>query len=130
MMRYTADDLRGLFSKHLSYERVSADDVFALSCYIGIECMRHNRERRSPVRYRLPTIHRNMPKVSLAKGREGIESAFVRIDGHYFEGREAVSFNEGGFIGFCGWADSESERAILDGFYRWMTEHMGIGRIR
>ena len=67
-----------------------------------------------------------MPKVTLAKGRDGIESAFVFIDGNYFEGREAVSFNEDGFIGFCGWADGCNERAILEGFYRWMQERMGI----
>ena len=50
----------------------------------------------------------------------------ICIDGHYFEGREAVSFEESGFIGFCGWADSRNERAILEGFYQWMQEHMGI----
>lgn len=126
MTQHSKDDLRKLFDESLSYEKLTADDVFALSCYIGIECMRHNREHRSPLRYKLPSVHRNMPKVALAKGRDGIESAFIRIDGHYFEGREAVSFNEDGFIGFCGWADSRNERAILEGFYRWMQEHMGI----
>jgi hypothetical protein len=126
MTEHTKDDLRKLFTERLSYEKLTADDVFALSCYIGIECMKHNRERRSVICYKLPAVHRNMPKVALAKGRKGIKSAFIRIDGHYFEGREAVSFNEDGFIGFCGWADSRNERAILDGFYRWMTEHMGI----
>ena len=126
MMQHSKDDLRKLFDESLSYEKLTADDVFALSCYIGIECMRHNREHRSPLRYKLPTIHRNMPKVALAKGRDGIKSAFIFIDGNYFEGREAVSFNEDGFIGFCGWADGCNGRAILVGFYRWMQERMGI----
>lgn len=125
MKAYSKDELRSMFEEELSYEQISADDVFALACYIGIECMKHNRENRSALYYRIPTIHRNLPKVALAKGRDGIKSAFIRIDGHYFENREAVSFNEDGFIGFCGWADSKNERAILDGFYRWLNEYMG-----
>ena len=37
-----------------------------------------------------------------------------------WEGREAVSFNRDGFIGFAGWADSSNVRPILDGVEKWL----------
>lgn len=33
--------------------------------------------------------------------------------------REAISFNENGFIGIAGWADSENTRPIIRAFKYW-----------
>ena len=51
-----------------------------------------------------------------------IESAFLSCDGSYFTGREAISFNSDGFIGFCGWADDKNSIPFLVAFYRWVNE--------
>lgn len=40
----------------------------------------------------------------------------------YFNGREAISFNEDGFIGFAGWADDVNVQPILRGFMAWVSE--------
>jgi len=39
---------------------------------------------------------------------------------YYFEKREAVTFNPGGFIGFAGWADDKNVVPILVGFTKWL----------
>lgn len=46
--------------------------------------------------------------------------AEIKCKSHYFDGREAVSFNTDGFIGFAGWADDKNVTPILDGFHEWV----------
>ena len=48
--------------------------------------------------------------------------AEIRCKSNYFDGREAVSFNTDGFIGFAGWADAQNVRPILAGFAAWVKE--------
>ena len=54
-------------------------------------------------------------------GSEAV-GAYVRVDGPYFEDREGISLEPGGFIGFAGWADSRNERPFLVAFARWLDE--------
>lgn len=46
----------------------------------------------------------------------------LRVDGTYFRGREAITFNAGGFIGFAGWASDGNVRPFIDGFIKWCDE--------
>lgn len=46
--------------------------------------------------------------------------AAIRCRSFYFDDREAISFNDDGFIGFGGWADSKNIKPILDGFVDWV----------
>jgi hypothetical protein len=48
--------------------------------------------------------------------------AAIKCRAHYFEEREAVTFNTDGFIGFAGWASRESVQPILRGFLDWVRE--------
>jgi hypothetical protein len=48
-----------------------------------------------------------------------LKSAFLTVDGSFFSKRESVSFNNGGFIGFAGWADSFNSEPILKSFCDW-----------
>lgn len=48
--------------------------------------------------------------------------AEVRCKAHYFDSREAVTFNTDGFIGFAGWADAQNIQPILQGFVVWVKE--------
>lgn len=64
------------------------------------------------------------PAVRLSKERPGIEAAFIRVSSNYFSGREAISFNEDGFIGFAGWASDTNIKPFIRAFYRWITEWM------
>lgn len=45
---------------------------------------------------------------------------YLTCSSDYFEGREAVSFNDDGFIGFAGWASSSNAQPILDGVAKWL----------
>ena len=45
--------------------------------------------------------------------------AEIRVKGTYFADREAITFNEDGFIGFCGWADGYNLTPFIVGFKEW-----------
>lgn len=47
---------------------------------------------------------------------------FMTCKSDYFNGREAVSFNRDGFIGFAGWASSNNVEPILQGVCNWLKE--------
>lgn len=49
-------------------------------------------------------------------------SALLRCGAHYFVDREAVTFNDDGFIGFAGWADDTNVAPVLAGFERWVSD--------
>lgn len=41
---------------------------------------------------------------------------------YYFTKREAVTFNQNGFVGFAGWADDKNVEPILTAFCGWVDE--------
>lgn len=47
---------------------------------------------------------------------------FTTCSSDYFKGRECVSFNRDGFIGFAGWASTTNLQPILLGFMDWIEE--------
>lgn len=48
--------------------------------------------------------------------------AELRCKAHYFDNREAVTFNPDGFIGFAGWADDHNIKPVLAGFTAWVAK--------
>lgn len=55
----------------------------------------------------------------------GIAQAYLKIDcPGQWKGREAISFNSDGFIGFCGWADTQNGQPIYRAWRRWCLECM------
>ena len=48
--------------------------------------------------------------------------ADIRCQGYYFNDRQAVTFEKGGFVGFAGWADDTNVQPILAGFCVWVNE--------
>ncbi len=50
---------------------------------------------------------------------EKIKFAEIRVKGTYFNDREAITFNEDGWIGFCGWADGRNLIPFITGFKEW-----------
>ena len=45
--------------------------------------------------------------------------AEIRVKGDYFNAREAITFNEDGFVGLCGWADGYNLTPFVMGFKDW-----------
>jgi hypothetical protein len=52
--------------------------------------------------------------------KRGEDMKFMTCKADYFDGREAVSFNRDGFIGFAGWASSENVAPILSAVCEWI----------
>ncbi len=48
-----------------------------------------------------------------------LETAFIFVNSHYFEGREAISFNRD-FVGFAGWADDTNVQPFVKAFIKFV----------
>lgn len=51
-----------------------------------------------------------------------LSHASLRCKSSYFDDREAVTFNDDGFVGFAGWADDTNIVPVLGGFQKWVCE--------
>lgn len=128
----TRDGMRDAFDHHLDgLHDLSENDVHMLAMLVGEELCRHNLKdvdgKTSACKMTLRGVY--IPDT----GSEAV-GAYVRVDGPYFEDREGISLEPGGFIGFAGWADSRNERPFLVAFARWLDEWLfspdmrGLGR--
>lgn len=130
---YTRDQVRVAFSSELTYADVLPVDVRALEGYIAIECARHDRFFKSndglPMMMHPSYRMKNEPRIEISPTGKGIAEAYLRVDGSYWQGREAISFNADGFIGIAGWADDENVQPFLRAFMRWLKEWMGCKRV-
>ena len=88
----TNDEARSYFrEKGLSYDSINEGDILVL-------VMMCQQERKT---------------------NGAIVSCFLYMNSHYFTRREAISFNQNGFIGFAGWADQGNVNPLLRAFLRW-----------
>ena len=119
----TRDGARELFASKLSYKQITTNDIRALEGFLAIEYAQHERNGEHMEMH--PCYRKKyQPQINLADGGRGIRSAFLCVSGFYFSGREAISFNEDGFIGIAGWADDTNVQPFLRAFYRWVCEWM------
>lgn len=130
----TRDEAREAFSRELTYSDVTAIDVRALQGFIAVECARHDKalEQSGQLLMLMQPANRkkDAPSITASKERAGIYESYLRVDGRYWQGREAISFNGDGFIGFAGWADDSNVQPFLRGFMRWLKEWMGCTKVR
>lgn len=59
--------------------------------------------------------------VSLRQTPIGL-TGYISCKAYYFDSRQAVTFEPGGFIGFAGWADETNVQPILKAFVAWVDE--------
>ena len=130
--KLTRDQARDAFNRELTYADLGATDIRALQGFVAVECARHDREldrRGKSLMLMQPSYRKKYePRIVASKERKGIYEAYLRVDGRYWQGREAVSFNGDGFIGIAGWADDNNVQPFLRGFMRWLKEWMGCTR--
>lgn len=119
----TRDGARELFASKLSYEQITVNDIRALEGFLAIEYAQHEL---NGVHMEMHPCYRKKyePEINLADNKPGIKSAFLRVSGFYFSGREAISFNEDGFIRFAGWADDTNVQPFLRAFSKWVFQWM------
>ena len=120
----TRDACRSMFHNlGFSYDDVQRNDIYMLEALIAEELTKFNEESFTQMRI----AHRasDAPRINVCDNMDcSIESAFIRVDVECSKGREAISFNRGGFIGFAGWADDTNVQPFLRAFIRWVLEWM------
>jgi len=62
------------------------------------------------------------PRVRTVSHGGRLRTADLRCRSDYFEERQAITFEESGFVGFAGWADEVNVQPVLIAFTSWATE--------
>ena len=112
----TNEEARQYFrDKGLSYADITEGDILSLLMLLNRENKKSNKDGETSVN----TMHMSS-KIAMKKRTNGtIIKCFLYINSHYFTRREAISFNEDGYIGFAGWADQGNTNPLLRAFLRW-----------
>lgn len=115
----TNEEARQYFrDKGLSYHDITEGDILSLLMLLNREIKKSNKAGETSV----STMHMSS-KIDMKKRTNGtIIKCFLYINSHYFTRREAISFNEDGFIGFAGWADQGNTNPLLRAFLRWCDD--------
>lgn len=115
----TTEEARQYFrDKGLSYADITEGDILSLLMLLNREIKKSNKVGETSV----STMHMSS-KIAMKKRTNGtIIKCFLYINSHYFTRREAISFNEDGFIGFAGWADQGNTNPLLRAFLRWCDD--------
>lgn len=115
----TNEEARQYFrDKGISYHDITEGDILSLLMMLNREIKKSNKAGETSV----ITMHMSS-KINMKKRTNGtIIKCFLYINSHYFTQREAISFNEDGFIGFAGWADQGNTNPLLRAFLRWCDD--------
>ena len=115
----TNEEARQYFRrKGLSYHDITEGDILSLLMLLNREIKKSNKAGETSV----STMHMSS-KIYMKKRTNGtIINCFLYVNSHYFTRREAISFNEDGFIGFAGWADQRNTNPLLRAFLRWCDD--------
>ena len=122
MEHFTNQEMRDYFAgKGLTYkDHVTYDNIVLLHSILVQELMISDNFN-STYRMNKDIVF----KVNKRKKTRDFIFAGLTCNAFYFSGREAVSFNNDGFIGFCGWSDSVNNQPILRGFKKWCDHLSG-----
>lgn len=114
----TNQEARDLFADSgLTYADIDGPALDALVAFLDIELARCRLTPRTPCQSSMRMRHRRM----IRKGAgSGIEAAELFVRAHYFDEREAVTFEKNGFIGIAGWADDKNTKPFLVAFGQWV----------
>lgn len=114
------DGMRAAFASQLDDQaHLNKDDVHMLAMLVGEELCRHNLK---DVDGKTSACKMSLGKLDTSVSGTQVLGAYIRVDGFYFEDREAISIDPNGWVGFAGWADSRNERPFLVAFARWLDE--------
>lgn len=112
----SSDEARDYFkSKGLTYNDIGEGELLVLVMMLNREIKLSNKRGETSVN----SISLSK-KIDIKKRSNGrIKACFLYLNSHYFTRRECISFNEDGFIGFCGWADTGNSNPIKRAFISW-----------
>ena len=105
-------------SRGLTYKDITEGDILALTLMLNKEIKASNKKGETSVN----TMSLSK-KIDIKKIKDGsIRSCFLYLNSHYFTRREAISFNQDGFIGFAGWADDGNLNPLKRAFIAWCDQ--------
>lgn len=107
---------REYFKKsNLTYDDIDMNDIYKLIQILNVKITETNS---CMLMINEPKLRERNTNVKLNK-KGKLVFAKIRVKGTYFADREAITFNEDGFIGFCGWADGYNLTPFIVGFKEW-----------
>lgn len=113
----------------LAYTDIKEKDFYMLLAILADELEKYSEEVKDPNTHGIASMRisdRNGLKRYLPifnkKDNGELETAYIFVDSHYFNGREAISFNRD-FVGFAGWADDTNIQPFVKAFIRF-TDYM------
>lgn len=113
------DEARSYFKESsLTYELLTEADIDVLWETVERE-LRKFQIAEDPEKMMGMVMRKTRKKDVKILKRSGLQFAYLKINGSYFEGREAISFQRNGFIGFGGELSDRNVKPILEGFCRW-----------
>lgn len=102
----------------LTYKDIAEGDILALVLILNREIKASNKKGETSV-----NTMRLSEKIDMKKNTDGsIKCCFLYLNSNYFTRREAISFNNDGFIGFAGWADDGNLNPLKRAFWSWCDE--------
>lgn len=107
---------REYFKKcNLTYDDIDMNAIYRLIKILNFKIFEANS---CMLMINEPKLRGRYTNVKLNKNGK-IIFAEIRVKGTYFDDREAITFNEDGFIGLCGWADGYNLTPFVLGFKDW-----------
>lgn len=101
----------------LSYSDITEGELLMLVMILNRTFKKCRKDPDSPIQASM-TLSKKMQTKWKTNGT--LNSAFLFMNGPYFKMRECISFNEDGFIGFCGWADDYNAEPVACAFEEWV----------
>lgn len=97
----------------LSYSDFNVFNLSLLETILEDELSKHSN---------LPMKIENPLKKDFKFNLDGsISHGYLKVRSSYFIKREAISFNDDGFVGFAGWADKGNVQPFVTAFTRWIN---------
>lgn len=107
---------RDYFKKcNLTYDDITMNDLYKL---IQILNTKISEAGSCMLMINEPKLRGKYTNVKLNKNGK-LVFAEIRVKGTYFDDREAITFNDDGYIGFCSWADGYNLTPFVVGFKEW-----------
>ncbi len=110
----TNEEAREYFkSKNLSYSDIMEGDLLTLIILINRYLKIHRKEHKD-----MKLTLSRITHLKLSNDRS-MKEFYLYANGSYFNKREAISFNDNGWIGFAGWASSCNTEPFINAFKKW-----------
>ncbi|MCM3665550.1 hypothetical protein M3204_14120 [Mesobacillus subterraneus] len=103
----------------LSYVDITEEDISSLFHLMKAELAEYFMFGGEHAQLMNLRVRKPLKKHIKVYQKTGLRYAYLKVKGSYFDSREAISFNENGFIGFGGELDDKNVQPIISAFCRW-----------